>query len=320
MRKRHSPSSYRVLISIGCVLAIGCGQRASDGGTDTSQGEIEAHLAEVEAWRAERDAALRRPDGWLSLAGLFWLNEGDNTAGSMPTSDLVFPAERAPLELGVFHRRGNVVSFRPRAGAEVTIDGEPVSGETVLVPDTEGSPTVLEHGSLRFYAIIRGDQVGVRLKDAASPVLARFEGMDYFPVDAAWRVVARFEPYDPPKILRVPNIIGSVEELPSPGAAVFTVDGREVRLEPTREGDELFFVFGDATNGRETYGGGRFLYTDLPAPDGTLVLDFNRAYNPPCVFTPYATCPLPTRENKLPIPIRAGERAYEGAHGQHHPG
>lgn len=280
-----------------------------------SDTELEAHLVEVEAWRAQRDAALRRPDGWLSLAGLFWLNEGDNTVGSMPTSDLVFPAERAPLELGVFHRRGDVVSFQRQAGAEVTIDGEPVSGETVLVPDTEGEPTVLEHGSLRFYAILRGDRVGVRLKDTASPLLAQFEGMDNFPVDADWRVTARFEPYDPPKTLRVPNIIGIVEDLPSPGAAVFTVDGREYRLEPTREGDELFFVFGDATNGRETYGGGRFLYTDLPAPDGTLVLDFNRAYNPPCVFTPYATCPLPTRENKLPVPVRAGERAFEGGQG-----
>lgn len=280
-----------------------------------SDAELEAHLAEVEEWRAQRDAALRRRDGWLSLAGLFWLNEGDNTVGSMPTSDLVFPVERAPLQLGVFHRQGDAVSFRPRAGAEVTIDGERVSGDTVLVPDTDGEPTVLEHGSLRFYAIVRGDRVGVRLKDTASPLLARFEGMDNFPVDADWRVVARFEPYDPPKTLRVPNIIGIVEELPSPGAAVFTVDGREYRLEPTREGDELFFVFGDATNGRETYGGGRFLYTDLPAPDGTLVLDFNRAYNPPCVFTPYATCPLPTRENKLPVPIRAGERAFEGGQG-----
>ncbi|MGH9382173.1 MAG: DUF1684 domain-containing protein [Thermoanaerobaculia bacterium] len=314
MRRWHLLARHRLSALVGCLLVVACGQGWSERRAGLSEAELEAHLAEVAAWREQRDARLRRPDGWLSLAGLFWLSEGDNSVGSMPTSDLVFPAEKAPLELGVLQRQGEAVTFRPAPGAGVTADGKPVTAETPLVPDTAGSPTTLERGSLAFYAVVRGERVGIRLKDRASPLLAEFEGMEYFTVDPEWRLVARFEPYDPPKTLKVPNFIGIVEELPSPGAAILTVDGQEYRLEPTQEGDELFFVFGDATNGGETYGGGRFLYTDLPGPDGTVILDFNRAYNPPCVFTPYATCPLPTAENKLPIPIRAGERAYEGGY------
>ncbi len=170
---------------------------------------------------------------------------------------------------------------------------------------------MLAHGSLSFYLIKRGARLGVRVKDREASTLKEFKGVPTFAVNPLWRLVARFEPYDPPRKIDVPNILGSTEADESPGAVVFDVKGEKFRLEAVKEDDsgELFLIFGDKTNGTETYGGGRFLYT-LPPKDGTVVVDFNQAINPPCVFTPYATCPLPPAPNRLPIRIPAGEKAY----------
>ena len=183
----------------------------------------------------------------------------------------------------------------------------------VLRPDTGGAPTELALGSVRLYLIERSGKLAVRVKDSEAETRKKFSGIDYYPIDSAWRVTARFEPYDPPRMLPIVNVLGMPEPEDSPGALVFDADGETHRLDAIGEGESLFIVFGDATNGSETYGGGRFVYTDLPSDDGTVILDFNKSYNPPCVFTAYSTCPLPPEQNKLPLAVRSGERVYAKA-------
>jgi uncharacterized protein (DUF1684 family) len=274
----------------------------------------EPHRAEIEAWRAKRLASLKREDGWLTLVGLFWLQEGENRLGSDSASNrIVFPKDTTPKTLGSLDLSKGVVTLRAARDAGLTSDGHPVTTLT-LRSDTEGSPTIVKHGRISFFLIKRGERLGVRVKDSRSPALLAFRGIDTYPIDARWRFDARFEPYPPGKTIAVPNILGSTEQEKSPGAVVFETSGRESRLDAvTEEGsDKLFLIFGDQTNGVDTYGGGRFLYAAQPGKDGRVVLDFNKAYNPPCVFTPYATCPLPPAQNRLPIRVEAGEKRYGG--------
>ena len=272
------------------------------------------YLAAIESWRADRMEGLRRPDGWLTLAGLYWLEEGANSFGADLANDLVFPAGKAAADLGVLHRSGRQVRLDSAAGAAISHEGGPVES-LELTSDADGEPTKLEHGSLTFYTIERGERVGLRLKDRDSELLREFTGIDHYPVGAVWRLEARFEPFDEPRMIPVPNITGDVLEQPSHGRVVFSIAGAEHSLEPLGEpDDELFLVFGDQTNGRATYGGGRFLYAGPPDSEGRLVVDFNKAYNPPCVFTPYATCPLPPPGNRLPLPVEAGEKNFGAGH------
>lgn len=271
--------------------------------------EPASYDAEIAAFRARRDARLRSDDGWLTLVGLSWLTEGDNPVGSAPKSRIFLPSGKAPANLGTIRLENGAATFVAASGAAVTSDGKPVTS-LAMKPDTSGTPTVLTHGSLSLYLIKRGARLGVRVKDKEAAKLKEFKGVPTFAVNPLWRLVARFEPYDPPRKIDVPNILGSTEADESPGAVVFEVKGEKYRLEAVTEDDsgELFLIFGDRTNGVETYGGGRFLYT-APPKNGTVVVDFNQAINPPCVFTPYATCPLPPRPNRLPIRIPAGEKS-----------
>ncbi|MDX1420744.1 MAG: DUF1684 domain-containing protein [Rubricoccaceae bacterium] len=272
--------------------------------------------ADWEAWRDDRLASLQTPDSWLALAGLYWLEPGTHTVGSDSANSVVFPPG-APARIGVVEVTDSTITMRPEPEAGVTLDGgEPVVGEVALVDDTEGAPTVARLGSLSWHAIRRSRGLGLRLRDAESPVLRQFDGIETFDYDPAWRVEARLDPYDPPRTLPIPSITGVPEEEVSPGALVFEHGGTEHRLDVTgAPGSERYFVvFGDATNGDETYGGGRFVYVDAPGADGRTVLDLNRAYNPPCVFTPYATCPLPPPQNRLPFRVEAGEKTWGNGH------
>jgi len=267
-----------------------------------------AHQAEVEAWRDGRYTMLRRDLGWLTLSGLGWLKPGVNRVGSSPDVDVVLP-DGPPLA-------GTIT-----VGETVTADGtflhhgEPAR-RVPMVPDQEGEPTLLEVGALRLCVIERGGRLAVRTWDLDAPARHAFDGIDHWPVDAAWRVLGRFEP-TPGRMLTVPDILGVEEPQASPGDVVLEGIGAGHRLQALSGGDsgELWLVFGDATNGVETYRGGRFLYTSAPNAGGQLVVDFNRAYNPPCVFSPYATCPLPWPANRLPFRVEAGERI----HGDPHP-
>ena len=269
-----------------------------------------AYAAEIDAWRARRVAALRSDDGWLAVVGLFWLSEGPNAVGSAREGVVVLPPHGIPAKVGILRLAGAKLSFEPAAGADVRIGGQPArSGE--IRSDAADAPTILSIGSVRFYVIERDHRFAVRVKDTASAARSDFHGIPSFPTDPSWRIEAQFEPYDPPRSIPIPNVLGHVDSESSPGAVVFTRDGRTLRLDAVLERGETdyFVIFGDRTNGTDTYGAGRFLYV-APPVGGRTVIDFNKAYNPPCVFTPYATCPLPPPQNKLPIRVEAGEKAY----------
>ncbi len=272
------------------------------------------YAAEIQAWREQREAALKADGGWLSVAGLFWLKEGENRFGSDSANDIVLPAS-APARAGVFELRQGVTGFRLEPGVAGAMAGQLVAAGR-LRPDTEGAPDVLSLGGLTLHVIERGGRLGIRLKDNDSARRKRFAGLRWFPVRESYRVEAKWVPYPTPVKLLIPNVLGQVEPLPSPGHAVFTLNGRRLRLDPVLEEEgaqELFFIFRDETAPNETYGAGRFLYSDMPK-DGKIVLDFNKAYSPPCAFTDFATCPLPPRQNRLASRIEAGELSQAPGH------
>jgi uncharacterized protein (DUF1684 family) len=264
----------------------------------------------LEKWRLEREAGLKTEDGWLTVAGLFWLHEGENRCGSEPDASVSLPAGRAPAELGVFLFHAGKIAFRGVPGLPVRLNGKPAIGTVALKPDSDGATDKLSFADFTMFAIKRGPKYGVRLKDIHSAMRRDFHGLKWYPVKDSARVVAKFTPYDKPRSIAIPNILGQTENLPSPGYATFRWKDHNYRLHPVLEGDQLFFIFRDQTSGKTTYGAGRFLYADMPK-EGKVVLDFNKAYNPPCAFTPFATCPLPPKQNRLITPIDAGELKYE---------
>ncbi len=245
-----------------------------------------------EAWRAERLARLRAERGWLSVTGLHWLEPGANRVTGLP---------------GLFTLQDGRVGLVARREDGWTIDGAPVERRT-LASDGDPAPDLLALGAGRWAQVLsRGGRFALRTWDAAAPARRDFTGIETFPWDPAWRVEAEWEPFDPPRAVVVQDVTGAEAERRAPGRARFAIGGRALSLEPTADGDRLAFVFRDATAGVETYGAGRFLGADAPRA-GRLVLDFNRAVNPPCAFTPFATCPLPRPENVLPVRVTAGER------------
>jgi uncharacterized protein (DUF1684 family) len=284
-------------------LPVGCYPNAAE------------YRADFDAYHAARIARLTAPDGWLSLTGLYWLDEpGVYSFGADSSNRLVFPGD-APPRIGTFTLTDTSVTMSVEAGADVTVSGEPVT-EILMQDDEHEEPTIARLGTMSWVVIDRSRGIGVRLRDTGSPVRRGFSGIETFEPDIRWRVEARFEPFDEPRRVFVPSITGTPEEDISPGMVAFEIDGETHRLAVTgRPGAaEYFLVFGDRTNGSETYGGGRFVYLPAPNEAGLTIVDFNRAYNPPCVFTPYATCPLPTPENRLPVRIEAGERLWSGYH------
>jgi uncharacterized protein (DUF1684 family) len=266
---------------------------------------------EIARWRVEREARLKGDGGWLSVAGLFWLEEpGSRTFGTGPGVDIQLPAGSTAPRAGTLTFSGKDVEVRLEPGVEARVGGQPLTAPRILNADTSAAPDVLQLGRLTVQLIERSGKYGLRVKDPEAPQRRAFQGLQWYPVEERWRVTAKWVPSDPPRTVPITNVLGQVSDLPSPGRAVFTVDGREVTLEPVLEApgdDKLFFIFRDETAPRETYGAGRFLYSAMPE-DGQVVLDFNKAYSPPCAFTQYATCPLPPRQNRLPVKINAGEK------------
>ena len=278
----------------------------------SSSAASSSYPAQIEAWRESRVASLTAPDGWLSVVGLFWLAEGDNPVGSAPGSHVALPA--GTPRIGVIRLEGGRATLRATAGAGVSVDGRAAGAEETLRSDAdagEKGPTVVSIGSVQFYLISRQGRLAARVKDPDSAARSRFHGLTYFPIDPSWRIEARFEENASPATVAVPNVLGAETSERSPGTVVFERGGKTYRLTPVLEEGETdyFVIFGDATNGHDTYGAGRFLYV-APPKDGRTVIDFNKAYNPPCVFTDYATCPLPPPGNRLPIRVEAGEKAY----------
>jgi uncharacterized protein len=267
-----------------------------------------SYKAEIEQWRHEREARLKSDNGWLTVAGLFWLKEGGNTVGTGATNAIILPKDSAPASVGVFEFHQGQAQFQAAPGVHVLVNGK-VAASATLEPDTADMPDMIQVNNLTMFVIQRGKRFGVRLRDKDSELRKHFTGLKFFPPDERYRVVARFTPYNPPKMIPIPNILGDVENEASPGYVEFTLNGHACRLDPVTEQGTLFFIFKDLTSGKETYPSGRFLNTPMPE-NGKVTLDFNKAYNPPCAFTPYATCPLPPEQNHLAIRIEAGELRY----------
>ncbi|MFN8207492.1 MAG: DUF1684 domain-containing protein [Bacteroidales bacterium] len=266
----------------------------------------DAYGEEIAAWRKSRIERLKSENGWLNLAGLFWLKEGKNTFGSDSSNDLVFP-ENAPAFAGVITKKDTLITLTIGKGVEIRSDGEIHSREE-LRSDATGKPTQLKMGTLSFFVIRRDTMFGIRLRDLESPMLNRLDSIPCFPADIHYRIRARFVPFDSVRTIEIQTVINTLEKYRVPGKIEFWVEGNKCTLLPFDEGNQFFLLFADATSARETYGSGRFLYADKPDTEGNVILDFNKAYNPPCAFTPFATCPLPPKENLLNVAIRAGEK------------
>jgi len=307
-------------ISRALILAVAmtslisaCGKKASIGSSDRAAPGVQTPSLsdEVATWRAKRLSRLKADDGWLTLAGLYWLEEGNNRVGTEPGSEVLLP--KGVKSAGVLLRKGREVRFKPATNSQVTVNDQPAVS-MALISDKNGEPTMLRIGPVSFYLIERGDRIGVRVKDTESESRKNFQGIEMFPVDPKWNVEATFEPYNPPKEIPILNIIGIVETMRSPGVLKFSIDGKQLSIDPVIEegSDELFLIFKDATSGRSTYGAGRYLYASMPKSGNKVMLNFNKAYNPPCAFTPFATCPLPPLQNRLSIEIPAGEKNFAG--------
>ena len=321
-----SVSSFRPALLPLMALALALGAVGCSGEAGPSAAEVEAQAKReraaaaaaavfersVNEARETRLQNLQKPDGWLSLVGLHWLKPGNSYVGSGATKGVRLAV--GPEELGLIRlERDGTVTFRATAGAGVTYDGQPANTATHrLVTDADGAtPTVVgfNNGDASFVVIKRGDSYGLRVRDALAPTRTGFAGLDYFDINPAFRFDARFEAHPPGQTIGIVNVLGIEEPMANPGAVVFQKDGVEYRLEAVDEGDgRLFLIFADRTSGHESYAAARFLYAERPADGGTTVVDFNRAYNPPCAFTEFSTCPLPPPSNRLDLRIEAGEK------------
>ena len=284
---------------IACLLAA-CG-------SDEPPLDIAAHEAEIMEWREGRFARLMSPDGYLTLVGLYWL-EGDNVRiGSAADNDIQFPANAAE-HIGVVRVTESGLTLTVEPGVDVRNEDIPVQS-VLMDADTTGHPVLLTHGSLAWMAIERDGNYALRVRDYESPALELFQALEYFPVDPDLRVTGTLRAFDEPRIMNVDTVIEGLGYRPeSPGTIAFEIDGEIYELEAYESGDSLFFVFGDKTSGRETYPAGRFLYSNQPDENGETILDFNKAYSPPCAFNAFATCPVASPRNRLPVRIEAGEK------------
>jgi uncharacterized protein (DUF1684 family) len=296
---------------------------AADASTPTGASSPAAYAASIAQWRAGEEAHLKADDGWLTVVGLTWIKNGESRVGSNAASEVVLP-KSAPDRVGTLTLADGKVRFKPAPGlaaGAVIINGQPAR-ETELKPDVDATYTRVVVGRVKFFIIKRDDQsgakFGVRIKDNDSAARREFTGLRWYAVDPSWRVTAQYVPYDKPRELTFETLVGVKERDESPGYVRFERNGTEYRMAPTVDGNELWFVMRDATSGKTTYAASRFLYAELPKnglkQPGPVAIDFNKAENPPCVFTPYATCPLPPPQNRLTLAVTAGEQMY----GPHH--
>jgi uncharacterized protein len=309
----------RKCVQIAACLVMALFSRGVFAGAgDKSADDQTTWQRDLLAWRAQRAANLQAPEGWLSLVALGWLKEGDNTFGSAEDSRVQISG-KIPAHLGVVRLEKRTLRLlAPAEGfpKDLLVDGQPAK-EQALVADDADKPSKLTIGTVTIIAIHRDEQYALRVKDLQAATRTGFHGLRWYEPNANYRVHARWIPHNPPKVLDIPTVLGTTTHMPAPGVAEFTVDGKVLRLEPVLEdpkSTDLFFIMRDATSKTTTYGAGRFLYSEFPdhglSQPGEIWLDFNRLFNPPCAFTAYATCPLPPPQNRLTVPIPAGEQRY----------
>lgn len=284
-------------------LLFGCAQKPDS-----------EYVKSIKEFHKERIERLKKPDSWLSLVGLYWLKEGENRFGSDGLNDIVFPSNLNSPNLGTFILRDSVVSVLINFNKKVYCNDTLVTSQ-IMFSDLTDNPTILNLGSISWFAIQRGEKFGVRVKDSEAPLLKEFTDIEMFEIDSTWKIPAEFIEYETPKEVLTPTAIGTFEKSEVLGYLAFTIGNQLFSVEPSASENGYFLVFGDKSNGEETYGAGRFLYIDKPDSDKQLYIDFNKAYNPPCVFTKYATCPLPRKENNLNIKVLAGEKNF---HSKYH--
>lgn len=290
-----------LLVALAALSLSACGAGES-GVVDKA-----AYLASVEEWRANRLARLKAKGGYLNQVGLFWLDEGRSRFGGSDDNDIVFPGA-ADAALGEFELAADGVTMIVNEGIEIRSDGVPVK-RLSMPDDTLGEPLTASYGSLAWNVIRRQGKFGIRLRDFEHPVLQSFPGIPHYEVQPSWRVEALLRPFAEPKTMDVGTVIEGLGYNPiSPGIVEFELNGKRYELEAYESGDELFFVFGDLTSGNDTYPAGRFLYAELPNADGKTVMDFNQAYNPPCAFNDFSTCPVAAPQNRLSVAVEAGEK------------
>jgi uncharacterized protein (DUF1684 family) len=315
MRRLHGFSIHSALAALALLLLSACATDGARERASVSAAESEAATARAEAlaWRERRYARLTEPYGWLSLVGLDFVDDGAYRVGAGEDVDIDMPT--GPGYWGDLYVEGTRARFEP-ASARVRVDGRAgVSG--LLVQPGRDEPIWVQAEDVRFQIIERSGQLAVRTRWPRAESRTDFKGLDYFPYAPEWRVEARFEYHPPGTTMPVGSVLGDITQEPNLGAAVFEYGGETYRLEAqaAADDDELFFVFADRTTGRETYGAGRMLYAPMPDENDRTVLDFNRAYNPPCTFTEFSTCPLPVPENRLDVRVTAGEKDYAGEKG-----
>lgn len=286
------------------LLLVSCG--TTEPSEELNQQE---HRQLVDNWHKERVEGLKERDGWMKLGGLFWLEEGRNTFGSGQGNDVRFPEHTIPEETGYFSVEGNIVMLHLDDDPGITHrDGRPVDPPVKL---TNEDPIDLIYGRLMWRVLRVGDLIGIRLFDEESPYYKHFAGFERYPVDLKWRIQAEFIPHEDHSTINTMNILGQTIPDESPGKLVFEVDDETYSLDVLDRGDSYFIPFGDQTNLDETYGSGRYIYTDTPAEDGKVIIDFNKSYNPPCAYNAYTTCQLPPEQNRLSLRITAGEKDYD---------
>src|SRR5882762_7974835 len=280
----------------------------------TTSFDTAGYKAELEKWQNDRLTNLKKQDSWLTLVGLYWLKEGENKFGSNAANSVALPKDKAPDVAGSFWLDKGHVHLAALQSANITVDGKPATALDLKDDNDDNGPTILKRGTLIINIVKRSDRIGVRVKDSQAAARLQFKGLEYFPTDPKWRVEARLEPYQPAKVIPITNVLGMTDDEASPGALAFEVDGKNYRIDPILEKGEtdLFVMIADQTTGKETYGAGRYLYVKPADANGKVVIDFNKAYSPPCAFTNFATCPLPPQQNRLPFRIDAGEKKYAG--------
>ncbi|NMB82759.1 MAG: DUF1684 domain-containing protein [Ignavibacteria bacterium] len=288
------------------IILIGCTKKIEEKGSAE-------YVLEINEWHAKRIENLKKENGWLNLIGLFWLKEGENKFGSDKSNDIIFP-DSAPRFMGSFFLKDSTVEMKVNKGVEIFFENCEQVNTVIMKHDQQNGTTIFDHGSLRWNLIKRGDKYGIRLRDLNSELVINFPGVEMFPINVDWRIESEFESYNPPKEIDVPTVLGTIEKEKSPGALVFKKDNKKYRLDVTDAGKSYFVIFADLTNGKETYGAGRFLSVPKADSTGKIVIDFNKSYNPPCAFTKYATCPLPPKQNYMSLEVTAGEKNYGAGH------
>jgi len=296
----RSFASFLLLFSLS-ILKMGCS------GPPPVIADEAAYVEEIEAWQQQRLERLKSKDGWLSLAGLYWLEEGANSFGSDPSNDIVFP-EKVEVFCGSVVLDSGSVSLRVADGVAISLNDSLVK-DVELRDDHSGNTTYLQQGDLAWYIIKRGERYGIRLRDHKHPRIDELDHIPSYPIQTGYVVEAILEPFEEPRTMTVATPLeGFTESYECPGILKFRIRGEELNLHPFISGEGYFLVFADETTGLETYGAGRFMYA-VPDSAGRIILDFNKAYNPPCAFSPFATCPMPPRENFMPAAIEAGEKS-----------